>query len=167
MRKLIMVTATVLLLGLGGWTRVGATEVQAKTVWIVGQERFVPNALFASTFRFYPGRITVPRGTEVTWVNTTEAPHTVTLVDEDDLPTTIPELFTCEPCAEALAGHNLASPNPVPVLPPGDTALNQVGDSRLIAPKDRITATVRAPAGSELYYLCAIHPWMQGEIEVE
>jgi plastocyanin len=30
-----------------------------------------------------------------------------------------------------------------------------------------ITATVTAPPGATLQYLCAIHPWMQGEIAVQ
>jgi hypothetical protein len=33
--------------------------------------------------------------------------------------------------------------------------------------KARIAAAVTAPPGTTLLYLCAIHPWMQGEITVK
>jgi plastocyanin len=161
---LVLMSVTVFVLVLSG-SPVSAASSQ--TVRIVGQEHFVPNAVFSSSFHFTPPIIRVESGGTVTWLNPTEAPHTITLVNEDDLPTSLEQLFGCAPCAAALAGHQLFSPTPVPVLPPGDTALDAVGDSRLIFPGGSRTETIGAPSGSELYYLCAIHPWMQGEIEVE
>ena len=44
-----------------------------------------------------------------------------------------------------------------------------LGDSIALAPKGphkTATVVVSAPAGTTLYYVCAIHPWMQGEIKV-
>jgi hypothetical protein len=46
MRKLIMVTALVMCVGLLSWTHVGA---KGEVVWIVGQEDFVPNAICWAT----------------------------------------------------------------------------------------------------------------------
>ena len=39
-------------------------------------------------------------------------------------------------------------------------------DTLWVLPGESVSAQVTAPAGSTLPYLCAIHPWMQGEIEV-
>jgi plastocyanin len=41
------------------------------------------------------------------------------------------------------------------------------GDSLFQAPGKNVSAVVSAPAGTTLYYLCAIHPWMQGKIVVK
>jgi hypothetical protein len=43
------------------------------------------------------------------------------------------------------------------------------GDSLLFGGEldsQSISARVTAPAGTTLYYLCALHPWMQGSIKV-
>jgi hypothetical protein len=40
------------------------------------------------------------------------------------------------------------------------------GDSLLILPGKGLTAPVTAPAGTTLWYMCTVHPWMQGSIVV-
>lgn len=52
-----------------------------------------------------------------------------------------------------------------PVVDVGGPGLDSPGDS-LFFDDESISATVTAPAGTTLLYLCAIHPWMQGEIAV-
>jgi hypothetical protein len=98
-----------------------------------------------------------------------DEPHTVTVVDEADLPTEVDEVFGCqapgEPCGDALAGHFGGGP-PVPVIEAGGSGLDAPGDSLLLFPGGSVSATVSAPAGSTLFYLCALHPWMQGSITV-
>ena len=37
----------------------------------------------------------------------------------------------------------------------------------VINPKGKISFNVTAKKGTTLYYLCAIHPWMQGKIKVK
>jgi plastocyanin len=56
----------------------------------------------------------------------------------------------------------------VPVLNKGAPGLDRDGDSLLIAPRRGASASavVSAPAGTTLYYVCTIHPWMQGTIKV-
>jgi len=44
------------------------------------------------------------------------------------------------------------------------------GDSLFIAPNGTpgatVNATINSSSGTTLYYLCAIHPWMQGSTRV-
>jgi len=48
----------------------------------------------------------------------------------------------------------------------GQPGLDQPGDSLLILDGQTIGATISASAGTNLFYLCAIHPWMQGQLRV-
>ena len=135
-----------------------------RTVKIIGTEHFVPNAMIQATLRFAPGPISVQGGDTVTWQNDTDEPHTITVVDA--------EVFACgapgTPCFAALAGHTATDP-PTLVLgggADGTAGLDGDGDSLLVFPDGSISATVTAPSGTTLHYLCAIHPWMIGSISV-
>jgi plastocyanin len=167
MRKVMITLGAVLLLALSIDVATGASP---STVAVRGAERFVPNAMIQSTFRFSPGSIRVTSGEEVTWVDEGQsaAPHTVTVVAE--LPGTIDEVFGCQgpgqPCGNALAAHGLAGGEIVPVVEVGNPGLDSVGDSLLFFPGGSVSAVVSAPAGTTLLYLCALHPWMQGSISV-
>ncbi len=148
-----------------------ASAGPARTVNIVGEEQFVPNAKIMATLRFLPGPITVARGDTVTWTNSTDEPHTITIVDAADVPTSIEEVFECAapggPCFPALVGHGTTPPTLVLGGGADGTAgLDGVGDSLLVFPGGAISAAVTAPAGTTLHYLCAIHPWMIGSIDV-
>ena len=43
-------------------------------------------------------------------------------------------------------------------MTPGSTGSGKKGES--------IDLTVTAPAGTKLYFMCLIHPWMQAEVDV-
>jgi plastocyanin len=154
-------------LALAGAASAGPT----RTVRITGDEQFVPNAMIMATLRFTPGPLTVDSGDTVTWPNETDEPHTITIVDAADVPTTIGEVFGCTApggaCFPALVGH-FTDP-PTFVLgggADGTDGLDGVGDSLLVFPGGTISAPVTAGAGTTLDYLCAIHPWMIGSIDV-
>jgi plastocyanin len=143
-----------------------------RTVTIVGDERLVPNALLQGTFRYAPGILVLHSGDKVTWHNSAGAPHTVSVVDEDELPTTFLQALNCPLCGQFLRAHGFP-PNPArnPVLKAfqpvtGPAVLDGRGDSLFVAGGADVTATIGAPAGSELYFVCSIHPWMQGEIRI-
>lgn len=157
---------------LGTAALIAVTSVSAGassgTVAVRGGEQFVPNALIESTFRFSPGAIRATSGQTVTWVDedrVADEPHTITVVDKADLPTDIEEVFECDVCVDALDRH-FGAGAPVPVLNAGSTGLDAPGDSLLMLPGESVSAVISAPAGTTLYYLCAIHPWMQGSIAV-
>jgi plastocyanin len=126
-----------------------------------------------ATLRFAPGPLDVASGTRVTWSDETGDPHTISVVAAADVPATIDAVFACPVCGPIVAGHIDLSTNPptliAPVLgggPDGTAGFDGVGDSLLLAPGGTASATITAPAGSTLHYICAIHPWMQGTIDV-
>jgi plastocyanin len=145
-----------------------AVNAGDRTVRIMGDERFVPNAMIQATLRFSPGPIIVDSGDTVTWPNLTDDPHTITIVDAADVPTSIEDVFMCAACGAAVAGHFATNP-PTVVLgggADGTAGLDGAGDSLLVGPDGTISAPVTAPSGTRLDYLCAIHPWMIGSIDV-
>jgi plastocyanin len=97
--------------------------------------------------------------------------HTVTISTKAGLPTSFES--PCPACRVA-AGHLKNPNNPgagikTYVLNKGEPGLDTVGDSIALAPKGthaKYTITISAPAGTTLYYVCAVHPWMQGKIVV-
>jgi plastocyanin len=166
MRKLVILVA-VLVLGLTTTIAVGAVE--KRDVRIAGDEQFLANRLIESNFRFVHGDLTVESGQSVTWRNTTDDEHTITLVPEADVPEDFDEVFECRDpggvCRAALDAHFGTDP-PTEVINVGAAGLDTPGDSLLIE-EGSVTAVISAPAGTDLYYICSVHPWMQGEIEVE
>jgi plastocyanin len=164
MRKRLAFLAAV---GLAIILSTGVVIAADKTVRTEGDNRLVPNALIQSTLRFTPGTIRIDSGAEVTWQHddrTTE-PHTITIVDQGDLPTTADEVFACSVCGEALDAH-FGGGVPIFVIDVGGAGLDTPGDSLLLFDDQSVAATVSAPSGATLSYLCAIHPWMQGEINI-
>jgi plastocyanin len=147
------------------------------TVQIIGDERFVPDAMIMATFRFTPGPLEVRSGEQVTWQNTTIDPHTVSVVRHADVPTTVDQAFDCQICSLLRVAHFPNGFDQPPALVIDDfkpagfpPSLDNAGDSFLIGsvggPGDNVTALITAAPGSTLDYICAIHPWMQGTIRV-
>jgi plastocyanin len=157
-----------LCLALAGSVSAGAD----RTVRMTGGEHFVPNAMIQATLRFAPGPLSVASGDTVTWSNETEEPHTVTVVEGSDVPTTIDEVFSCgapgTPCFDAIVAHTATDPPTLVVGGGADGAagLDGAGDSLLVFPGAQLSAKVTAASGTTLHYICAIHPWMIGSISV-
>lgn len=165
MRRLVALTVAVATLALLS-SVVAASD---RTVRTTGDERVIPNVMVQATIRFTPGMIKVASGEDVTWTHDdrTTAPHTVTIVDE--LPgASLDEIFGCGApggdCDVALTAHFAGGFNPV--VEAGGPGLDAAGDSLFFGDDQSVTATVTAPSGTTLLYLCAIHPWMQGQIVV-
>ncbi len=187
-RKLLILVATLVLVGGGSPLAVGAprpaaepaqvdTTAVAAEVDVVTDFVFVPGKSLELDFYFDPASIAVQHGNRVRWVQVGpyEDPHTVTVVTKADLPQTFEESEACfaeaGPCGAALAAHFPAGEEGPLVrrVNVGRTGLDQPGDSLWLEPAvgNRISAPVTAPAGTTLYYLCALHPWMQGSIRVK
>jgi plastocyanin len=186
MRRLATLTAMVFV-ALTSSVVFGSADA-SRTVTLKGTERFVPNALVNADFRFSPGPLSVKSGDVVTWQNiiTSREPHTISIVNGSDLPTTVSQVFNCgapgTPCFPILMCHfpqGFGGPGgQPPVINPtcGNAKSGQlaaVGDSFLIPPPglgppsaQTVIAKITAPSGSVLHYMCVIHPWMQGEISV-
>jgi len=137
------------------------------TVKAVGKASFKRNVGVSDTQHWNPGTISVASGSRVTWKNVTRTgdPHTITIVAKRDLPSG----FDCSACDAALRAHGVdPSTGRVahPVVNVGAAGLDQPGDSLVLPPHGRVSALVTAPAGTTLYFMCSIHPWMQGRIKV-
>ena len=148
----------------------GAPRASGVVVVTKGTEIFDINGAAVATFRFAPEVLSVPSGTTVTWKHgdTGSDPHTITIVtNKRQLPHDF-EGANCKPCQVANAGHFPRNRPPVAVLNKGAAGLDTAGDSLLMRPKRgaTVSAVISAPAGTTLYYVCIIHPWMQATIHV-
>jgi hypothetical protein len=173
-RILALITATLIVLAsiaAVGSVAGGAPERrshQPKVVRLLGRETFEPNALVTSTFRFSPERSFPHTGERVRWVDQDQVPdpHTITLVRRRQLPTSLAEAFNCAVCNAALDAHFGTGGPPTVRVNVGQPGFDQPGDSLLIQDGESIGANISASAGTNLFYLCAIHPWMQGQLRV-
>jgi hypothetical protein len=104
----------------------------------------------------------------VRWIDQDKVPdpHTITLVRRGQVPTSFAEAFNCQPCNAALDAHFGTGGPPAARVNVGQPGLDQPGDSLLILDGQSIGAQISASAGTNLFYLCAIHPWMQGQLRV-
>jgi plastocyanin len=130
-----------------------------------------PNKQLVEGLAFKAGTIAVKSGGTVTWKHTDggDEPHTITLATKAQLPKSFQG---CKKPCQIASGH-LVDPNDPnsgikqPVLEAGKPGLDKVGDSLVLPPKASVSAKISAKAGSTLYYVCAVHPWMQGRINVK
>lgn len=135
----------------------------------------------------FEGPSTVYKGDELEILNETNpkqvGPHTFSLVEKGTLPKTKKAQKGCftpkHICLSIAEWHGFnpktekISINPVEAGPKGwSTAGNnkgKEGDSWFTGETKKgthISQTVTASAGTTLYFVCAIHPWMQGSIKV-
>jgi plastocyanin len=142
-------------------------------------------------FYFKQGRIVVHQGDTVTWQNLTGDPHSISIVDPSNLPASVAQMDSCGTCDQLLGLHAPVvtdqGPQPPFVAALDDSRvsaaqpaqLNNIGDSVLVAEQgktypstlggtinDSVSAVITATRGTTLEYFCALHPWMQGTIEV-
>ena len=123
-------------------------------------------------------------GEELTVLNETNArkvgPHTFSLVEPSLIPKTRnarQRCFTPKHICMSIAhwhgvkGNGPVKQNPAKAGEPGwDTmgSLTKKGDSWFtgVKPNASFAQTVSAPGGTTITFMCAIHPWMHGKIEV-
>ena len=172
------IAATCASFALGGAAR------QAKSFTILAKDdgiSFEANKSITDTMYFDPGTLEVSSGDSITFkFGDTKArePHTITILKQSQLPTTGEQVENCSACMRYATGH-LKNPKAEPgpanpivhwVLNKGKPGLDAVGDSIAIQQPGKhrsITVKVTAPKGTTLYFVCAVHPWMQGKIVVK
>jgi plastocyanin len=139
--------------------------------------KFVPNRYIQDGLRWNADLYTVKSGGTITVVNTAadEGPHTFTVVRKKDLP----KSFNCAICDKLGQAHgadpNSDAPPKFQYLENGvgqDTApsVDRPGDSGVTGSGKRgekISFKVTAKKGSQLYFMCLIHPWMQAKVQVQ
>lgn len=141
-------------------------QTSGATIQSKGKNVFRVNKGASSTLRFSPGTVRVASGGTLRIVDRdrTGEPHTVTIVRRSDRPRS----FDCPPCDQALKDHGGSESGPPTniLVNKGPAGFDEPGDSVFFARGRPASVTVSARAGSTLYYICAIHPWMQGRIRV-
>ena len=179
LRALVLaVSAAALSVAVGGVNFAGADTV-------TGESPVVTMELTKGKMKFV-GPETVYVGEQLEIVNKTNpkqvGPHTFSLVTKGSLPKTRKAMNSCfapkKICLEIAEWHgfnpkteqitkNLVKAGPAGWSTMGD-ASGKKGDSWFSGEKKggTISKAVTAAAGTTLYYICAVHPEMQGEVEV-
>ena len=122
----------------------------------------------------------VRSGGTITIVNlaASDGPHTFSVVRKSDLPRTVNQINNCTIC-QTIAREHGANPNsntpPKFLFVENGTGTNTApnvdrpGDSAFVAPTQnaKVTLKVTAKPGTTLYFMCAVHPWMQAKLIVQ
>jgi hypothetical protein len=107
-----------------------------------------------------------------------EGPHTFTVVEQKDLPTTGPQVANCAICNKLGKAHGADpssdKPPKFPFLENGvgtkkSPKVDRPGDSGLTGSGKKgesVTLTVTAKKGAVLHFICLVHPWMQATVKV-
>lgn len=160
----------------GGRTASAVTTIKAINV----PPQVKINRFVQDTLRWNKDVYKVASGGTVHIVNLAadEGPHTFTIVARKDEPRTAQQLFGCKICEKLAKAHgadpNSNAPPKYPFLENGvgqakPPSVNQPGDSGVTGKGKKgesIDLKVTAPAGTKLYFMCLIHPWMQAEVDV-
>jgi hypothetical protein len=175
-----VVVAMLVALGVVGAATATAAPRNRVTVKAVSSFRFKINRYIQDGLRWNRDVYAVRSGGTLTVVNAEgqSGPHTFTVLGKRDLPRTLRTLFNCRACNELTRAHgaNPESEEPprFPFLENGvgqDTPpdVDRPGDSGLIGERrgDRVSFDVTARAGTTLYFICLIHPWMQAKLQVQ
>lgn len=144
------------------------------TITVKGGAVMRPGKAIIDNMRFTPLKKSVKSGSTVTINNKTGQPHTLSLVQKSVLPRNAKEMeafFESKTMGDFMAAHEVnpedeEAPPGKPLVDVGETGFDQAGDSVFFAGKTQ-KIDVTAKAGSKLSYICLIHPWMQGTLNVK
>jgi len=158
----------------------GASAPSKTTVTESHTIKVKPNRYFQDGLRWKKDVYTIKSGGTLHVVNNeaSEGPHTFTVVKKSDLPKTAAQINRCKICeklGEAMGfdpnsegppkfqylENGVGSTTPPNVDKPGDSGLTGQGQKG-----ESIDMKVTAKAGTTLYFMCLIHPWMQGKLVV-
>ena len=154
------------------------------TVKVAEHVKYVINQYVQDGMRFAPGTVTIKSGCKLSFEFATTGQaesHSLSLVRQSDLPQTAAQMENCKICKQ-IASKHLKYPgqppgpnNPIAhwIVNAGKPGFDVPGDSVVIAEAKgapsghkTVTVTVSARAGTTLFFMCGLHPWMQGKIHV-
>ncbi len=184
-RRLIAggVALTVAAFGATGAAVAAKSSAPSKvTIRAVQKIKMKPNRYIQDGLRWDKDVYRVKSGGTLKIVNdaASEGPHTLSVVKKSQLPRTAAQVQNCKICGKIAQEFGVSNPNDPNAQPQFQYVENGVGtntpanvdrpgDSGLTGPGKKgesITLKVTAKKGSTLYFLCAIHPWMQAKIVV-
>jgi len=144
------------------------------TLKAIGKVTFKANRYVKDSLHFNSDSVAIRKGGTLTLVDETTQPHSFSLVKKRQLPGSLRQMENCfgkGPCDDLAVAHGAINPDTgeeqeptTPLVNVGKEGFNQPGDSVLIPPDGR--AKVKVTGSNDLYYLCAIHPWMLGKVDV-
>jgi hypothetical protein len=148
------------------------------TLEMIDRSSFKPNRYIKDGVRFGRDVTSIRPGGKLAIVDKTRQPHTFSVVKRTQLPQNLRQMGACfSPngiCSRLAVAHGAVDPNTgeeidpptTPLLNVGAKGFNAPGDSVILEPGKRTTLNITAKAGKDLYFLCAIHPWMQAKLDV-
>jgi LysM repeat protein len=150
------------------------------TVNAVQKVQFKINRYVKDALRWQKDTYQVKSGGTLHIVNKAhDGPHTFSIVAKKDLPRTVKQINECSICqkigeqfgitdpnSEAPPAHNYTEDG---VAQDAPANFDKPGDSVFVGPNvgDSADAKITAKKGKTLYFLCAIHPWMQAKVIVQ
>jgi hypothetical protein len=159
---------TVLLVAVAGLCLVAVAPAAAvERVVIRGGTVFKAGQYAKDNSRFTPRNLVVDSGERVRVRDrsTDGQPHTLSIVRRGQLP----DSFECRVCEQLFVAHEANEETGdvgQPLVNAGAPGFNRPGDSIFVPPGGRVSFRVTADEGRNLNYLCAVHPWMQGQLRV-
>lgn len=145
------------------------------TLRIIGGLKFKANRFVSDTQRFAEDVVEINSGGRLTIRDRTRQDHTFSLVKRSQQPRNARQMENCfgpGRCDDIAVDHGAINPETgeeqeptTPLVNKGPKGFNRPGDSVLIAARKK--TTVRVTGNKDLFYICAIHPWMQGRLDVE
>jgi hypothetical protein len=178
-RKLFAVpVAVVAVAGVAVGSAVAASGGAPKVdkIKIVSTIKVKPGYYIQDGLRFTPYKSSVKSGGTIVVAGGkgafNEGPHSFSLVKKSELPKTANQVNNCKVCGKLAQEHgiNPNDENSQPTAPyvDGGDGFNKPHDSALIDGQNvkSLKLKVTAKKGTTLYYMCALHPWMQGSVRV-
>jgi hypothetical protein len=168
----------VLALALVGGTAVAKSKKASNKATVTASGKFTSKykinkrAQFTSNEKFTPGTVLILSGGTLTLRNKSPEPHTFSIAAKKDIPHSRRALDNCGSpgtiCDTVNTAHQVGPDgNPAkPVVDVGAPGIDQAGDSIVENPKSSQKVNVSAKKGTTLYFVCAIHAWMQGKLRV-
>jgi hypothetical protein len=148
------------------------------TVNAVQKVQFKVNRYVKDALRWQKDVYQVRSGGTLHIVNkANDGPHTFSIVARKDLPKTQKQLNQCNVCGTIAQQFGVDPTSDAPpahlytddgVAQDAPANFDKPGDSAFVgpAPGDSADAKITAKKGTTLYFLCAIHPWMQAKVIV-
>jgi hypothetical protein len=181
-RKVIAAVAALGLVGGGSSAALAAKQSVPNNVTVTTKTgaKVKINRYIQDQTRYAKDVYTVKSGGTLKFVQgpITDGPHTFSVVKKSDLPKTVKQLNNCKVCQTLGAAHGADETGQAPPkfqflengkgsqTPP---SLDQPGDSVLLSgtkTTENAVMKVTAKKGSTLHFMCLVHPWMQGTLQV-
>jgi hypothetical protein len=180
-RKLVVGAMALALTASGAGAAVAAKNgppPKRATVNAVQKVQFKINRYVKDALRWQKDTYQLRSGGTLHIVNKADdGPHSLSVVNKKDLPRTVKQINECKICQTIGEEHGA---DPSSDAPPTHLWVNdgvgqdtpadfdKPGDSVFIdgKPGSSVDVTVTAKKGTKLFFMCAIHPWMQAKVIV-